>query len=346
MAKTIKKEKVADLLKALKDFDIYAPVRERDAVKFKKLDVGELPDLDFGNSDKPPKDVFFPQTEKMFDFKLDNKKFVGYEEVEKDDAQMLLFGSRPCDARSFAILDKLFSWDYIDEYWVDKRNRATVISLGCSTPLRNCFCGSIGGDPNSSEGSDMLWTDIGDSYYVDSVTDKGNKILELGGALFADAGSEHQSAAEQTKAKAKAALPKAMNTEGLSDALEKSFEDDYWKALAQRCLGCGICTLLCPTCHCFDISDVVSQGEGKRERTWDSCQTPYYTLHASGHNPRPERKHRQRNRLFHKFWYIDNNLEVVGCVGCGRCISNCPVDIDIIEISEDVKKLKGVEGNE
>ena len=105
-----------------------------------------------------------------------------------------------------------------------------------------------------------------------------------------------------------------------------------------RCLGCGICTYVCPTCHCFDIQDELRGQDGRRVRTWDSCMYPEYTIHTSGHNPRPARMNRLRNRFYHKFKYYHDNFDVHLCVGCGRCVDNCPVNIDIIEVMGQVEE--------
>ena len=240
------------------------------------------------------------------------------------------------------ILDKLFTWDYQDKYYLARRERFSLIGLTCTgegTPTASCFCTSVGGDPASTDGLDMLWTDIGDAYLVESVTEKGKAILEAGSGVFKDAADGQAKAAEEAKESGRKSISRTLDTSGIKEALSGTFESQFWDRFAQRCLGCGICTLLCPTCHCFDINDIVSRGEGRRERTWDSCQYEYYTLHASGHNPRPAKKHRQRNRIYHKFLYMDDNLDVLGCVGCGRCISGCPVNIDIIEVLEEVKEV-------
>jgi ferredoxin len=183
----------------------------------------------------------------------------------------------------------------------------------------------------------MLWTDLGDRYLVESLTGKGSAILEAGGDLFTAASEADVAAGKDVVRAAEERIFRTIRREGITDALERAFGSDYWDEFSRRCVGCGVCTLLCPTCHCFDINDVTTMGRSWRERTWDSCQTEYYTLHASGHNPRPVKSFRQRNRIYHKFLYMEKNLDVTGCVGCGRCISGCPVNIDIIEIIDGVR---------
>jgi ferredoxin len=340
MEKIIQKNQITAFLKKLGDYEIYGPVQNNETVTFQKLDGKDIV-LDFANTEKPPKDVFFPQTEKMFDFVRDGKKFSGVEPFEPSSKPILVIGMRPCDSNAMNALDKLFSWDYIDPYYTDRRKRATIISLSCTDknmPSKNCFCVSMGGNPSSPDGSDMLWTDLGDKYFVESFNEKGDKLVKLGGDIFKQASADDKKKAKNAKKKSEDSLLRTLNIDGVDKALEKGFDNEFWEQFSKRCLGCGVCTLLCPTCHCFDINDIVKKDKGWRERTWDTCQQSYYTIHASGHNPRPEKKHRQRNRVYHKLLYMNKNLDVLGCVGCGRCIDNCPVNIDIIELAEGIKK--------
>jgi len=333
----IKKDQLDKLLTKLADYDIYGPVTGDGGTLFTSLKEGQL-DLEFANSGKPTKGLFFPQTQKMFDFEVQDHKVTGVSEPEASTDPLLLFGARPCDVRAIVTLDRLFNWDFTDPYYNQARDRSTIISFTCTQPRENCFCTSTGGGPASQEGSDMLWTDLGDSYFVESFTDKGKQIADLGGKLFTPAADKAAQQAEQVKGDSLEAIVRTVDIEAAREALAQSFESDYWEALARRCLGCGVCTLLCPTCHCFDINDVVSQGQMSRERTWDSCQFKYYTIHASGHDPRPVQRHRQRNRIYHKIAYMPERLGHDGCVGCGRCIAHCPVNIDIIQVMGDLQE--------
>ena len=120
--------------------------------------------------------------------------------------------------------------------------------------------------------------------------------------------------------------------EGLPENLKGRFEDPIWDQIYRSCLGCGICTYICPTCYCFDIQDYGHQEQGERFRCWDSCQFSHYTLTAGGNNPRPTRKERVRNRFLHKLQFYPERYEEFGCVGCGRCLRSCPVGIDMVSV--------------
>ena len=132
---------------------------------------------------------------------------------------------------------------------------------------------------------------------------------------------------------------KVNQVEKIPGILENMFDSPFWNTESQSCIRCGICTYLCPTCHCFDINDEVTSNsplEGKRVRTWDTCQFPDFTMHSSGHNPRPNKGSRLRQRILHKYQYFVKWYDNYQCTGCGRCVSKCPVGIDIIEVLNKV----------
>jgi sulfhydrogenase subunit beta (sulfur reductase) len=119
------------------------------------------------------------------------------------------------------------------------------------------------------------------------------------------------------------------------------FADRYWELLAERCIGCRVCAYVCPTCRCFDVRDEVARrrtgyAQYERLRCWDSCTGANYRVVAGGHNPRATKGQRLRNRFFCKFYYLPEDYGATGCVGCGRCIEACPVNIDIVEMLNDV----------
>jgi sulfhydrogenase subunit beta (sulfur reductase) len=251
----------------------------------------------------------------------------------------VLFGIRPCDARGLLLLDKVFGGGSSDPYYTDKRNDTVVVSLGCAHPNPSCFCLSMGGGPCSEEGSDLLLLDLGDRYIAEAVTEKGMTILK--DKAFEESDGKSLSLAEKTRKQAEASMQPVAKKENLEEELERLFSDPLWKDLAESCLSCGICTYLCPTCHCFDLCDEASGQAGERIRVWDSCQFPLFTQQASGFNPRPTVKERFRQRIMHKLSYLPKSQSMTGCVGCGRCVTECPVNLDIREVMVSLS-----EGNE
>jgi ferredoxin len=132
-------------------------------------------------------------------------------------------------------------------------------------------------------------------------------------------------------------MPVAFETENLKEKLEQNFSSNYWDKVSLSCLGCGVCTFLCPTCFCFDIVDETQRRE--RVRNWDSCMFRTYSLEASGHNPRPSRVERTRQRLSHKYVYWLDQVNQIGCTGCGRCVRYCPVGLDIRSMLRQAQSL-------
>lgn len=334
----VKKEKLSDWSSELSDYRIFAPHREDDVVIFKEMKNVNQVVLHYANSVKPPKEIFFPQTQELF--KYEKTPEVKVSEREEKTEKVLLFGVRPCDARSFLILDKLFYWDYEDHLYRRMRDNTVIIGLACSSPHHNCFCTSVGGNPSSKDGLDVLMTDLGDRYYVEVLTKKGEDVIRKPKGLFSNASEEDKKQRDKVWKEAEKQVTKQVEVEGVHDKLGELFESNYWDESSKTCVGCGVCSFLCPTCHCFDITDEDFGNKGRRIRTWDTCMIPEYTVHASGYNPRPGKKNRLRNRMYHKFRYFPDRFDVIACVGCGRCITKCPVGNDITEILEEVKEVK------
>ena len=331
----LNKGKWSEFTKVLAGRKLWAPLRQGETVKFAPVAAGETPALvEPVNTAVPPKAVVFPQTETMYRFRVGKAEM----ELPQLEAETIILGVRPCDARAMSIVEKLFRWDVDDPYYLKRRELATVVGPARSDPGLNCFCPSVGGGPASTEGLDLLMVDLGESYFIEAVTEKGKALLEEVKELLGEASSEALQRKEQVVREAAGKIRRGVDTAGVPEGLPGLWNNPLWQKNAAACLGCGICTYLCPTCHCFDIQDEVEGFEGRRCRTWDSCMFGEYTLHASGHNPRPARRERTRNRISHKYSYFVDKFDVIACVGCGRCVNLCPVNIDIIEILRQVKE--------
>ncbi|KYK29307.1 (4Fe-4S)-binding protein [Thermoplasmatales archaeon SG8-52-1] len=334
LAKNALQKFIDELLKKNK---VYAPIKNDETVLFEEIKKPSEMTLDYINSEYPPKALMLNQTETLFKYIPGTK---GKIEPVNMDEDKIIFGIRPCDAKSFAILDHVFKSDFEDPYFLTKRKNTTLIGLSCIEPGVNCFCTSFDDSPASSKDLDILLTDIGDKYYVEVFTDKGRKLANTASKLFKPATESDAKKKKDAEKKAIDAIKRVQKTENIAEKLDKIFDNKYWKEVAAKCVGCGTCTYLCPTCHCFDIQDESTLTKGARIRVWDTCMNPEYTLHASGYNPRPARTNRVRNRVYHKYNYYPKNFDVIACVGCGRCIDLCPVNIDIIDVVTTAGEVK------
>ncbi len=331
----LSKEKLGDFVSKLTDKELLVPQKEGEALKFAPLAGEDMPELDYENTSVPPKNAVFPHTETMLQFELGK---MDMQVAAGDEKEKVLLGVRPCDARAMVIIDNLFTWDVDDPYYVDKREKSTVVGLACHEPCSNCFCTSVGGGPASTEGLDVLLTDLGDSYLVQPLSEKGEVLCQAGADVLEKASDADIQGAEKAHEEAANKISRHIDTAGIPENLPSLWEHELWEEVSRSCLGCGICTFLCPTCHCFDMQDEVEGFEGRRCRTWDSCMFSEYTMHASGHNPRHSRRERTRNRINHKYSYYVDKFDVIACVGCGRCINLCPVNIDILDILSKVRE--------
>ncbi len=181
------------------------------------------------------------------------------------------------------------------------------------------------------EGSDLRLTPIAGGYLLEALTERSALVIESVASLASPPSAAQEKEAAEAVAQAARQRWGEPLPEGIARDFMARFEDrGYWQEVAESCLSCGICTYVCPTCYCFTITDEIKDLQGERLRSWDSCMFYQYTSEASGHNPRPTKFERYRNRVGHKFSYIPEKYEgLIGCCGCGRCIRSCPVSIDI-----------------
>ncbi|MFZ5648457.1 MAG: 4Fe-4S dicluster domain-containing protein [Bacillota bacterium] len=314
-----------------RNIKLVAPVKDEEGIiMFRPVADAAQVLLDYQNSTVPPKSFFFPQTEKMFSFSY-SKEGVDLDSLHGQDKRVL-FGVHPCDLRSILSLDPVFGGTYNDPYYLKKRENSTIIGLACVRPSPRCFCATFGFGPGDGEGSDIMLTPAGSGYSVELLTEKGRELAASQNGLF----EKDLPAVERQNVN----TVKKLDLDGVKEVLDDNFDLEYWDSLFEKCLGCGICTYLCPTCHCFDIFDFSAGGsEGERRRGWDSCMFGHFTLMAGGHNPRPSRKERVRNRFMHKLKYHIDRYGLAGCVGCGRCVKACPVNIDIRQIIKDLGEV-------
>jgi len=335
-----KKDWSGGLGKASGAYRLFGPVKDKEFHNFKELDKGELPDFNFSNTRLSAKSVVFPQTEAMFEYSLDENEADHHlmKECPKNYASRAVLGIRPCDASAFLLVKRNFdNSEYRDPWWVKAYESAVFAGLACNTPCASCFCTTAGCGPFDEKGLDVLLVDAGDHFLAKVVTEKGRLMLQAAGW-----NAETDADIETLKKEAESKISSFVPTDKLKDKTTMALYDaPFWEEAAFACLNCGTCTYSCPTCWCFDIQDENQKKSGIRMRNWDSCMYPLFTIHGSGHNPRGTKIHRVRQRFMHKLkYYVDKYGDGIQCVGCGRCIRLCPVNIDIRSICEKMNNYE------
>ena len=317
---------------------VMAPRQEGPSVVFRAYTAKELAAADVNallkRSYSSPKQAILPQCETLVAFKSakdpeDMSKLTTTVENPCVAEPTVLFGGRPCDARGFVVLDRPYlGGKFKDPYYAARREATAIVTQACPTALNGCFCNWVGSNPADKEGSDVIFTAVDGGFVFEAVTEKGEALLA--GAGFADAADKAEAVAA-AHASAAEALPAPSTLDHVQEKVAARFTDNaFWDKETVKCLSCGCCTFICPTCQCFTITDEGSQLDGRRLRSWDSCMTPLFTMETSGHNPRPTKANRMRNRVSHKFSFYPERYDgYFSCVGCGRCVVSCPVSLDI-----------------
>jgi len=336
----LEKKKLEILLnRFLKDYKVYGPIRPGLDSSFDEIkSINDL-HLEYESTVLPIKKFFLPPKEILFTFEIKNGKYTIKE--NKFDEKILLFGVHPCDANAILKLDKIFSDEYKDVYYQNRRKNTIIVALNCIKPVKHSFCESMNAGPFLDDGYDILLTDIGKKYLIEIGSDKGKKLIHSLNLNIAS----NQDLMEKNKRKklAEKKIKKIMDPNWLPKLAEENLDHELWVNLGERggiagsfpCLSCGSCSLVCPTCYCYDVYDTldISLKKGSRIRELDSCQLLEYGEVALDGNFRRERNDRIRHWMFCKFGAAAGGKNS-NCVGCGRCIRFCPSKIDLTEVAK------------
>jgi ferredoxin len=336
------------LEEAMAAWDVYAPQKHWDAdvwlerlPKDKVLLDKALDNVILDGADTliSPKDIFFPQLESIFEFKDGGIR----EAIES--SPKLLFGVKACDLKGILFVDDFYKRNFEDIYYLSRIKNRFIIVIGCLNPPRpTCFCSSAKTGPFAKEGYDLQFTAKGDVYFVEIGSSQGEKFITKYVKYFKDAEKNAGETVSEIKSKASDAVELKVD---FRKALELMAKDDFvpeesYKSIGERCVYCGGCLYVCPTCTCFNVFDNTKNQDGERLRNWDACVFEGYTRETSGHNPRKEKWLRTSRRYEHKLKYDYKATGTSGCVGCGRCLASCPVDIGISKFIEEITEKKRI----
>ncbi|NLI93575.1 MAG: hypothetical protein GX434_15715 [Peptococcaceae bacterium] len=324
----LNKNDLNTLFARLKDeYEVYGPVAKKDQYVFSMVENVEELKLDYDTTILPPKKYFHSPVQSMIQFS----------EISEGDQERsplvkrALFGVHPCDVHATLSLDKVFLETYPDPYYKDLRKQTLIVALNCKKPCRNGFCASFNTGPGIDIGFDLCMTDLGDRYMISVGSEKGRDLV----SGFLPAGEEEIRREKDIIDDCRDMVTRWIDTEeDLGEFLHQNFEHKVWRDVSKECLACGGCTTVCPTCYCFAVKDVVDLTikDGKRMRFWDSCMFYEFSRVALDHVFMPEREARVKQRLYHKLAYYQQQFNVLGCVGCGRCVTACVKNIDPVMI--------------
>ncbi len=257
-------------------------------------------------------------------------------------AKYAVLGLRACDLAAIAIMDRvLLGGPFVDRGYRSRREALFVVAVNCTRAGETCFCASMGTGPRVKHGHDVLLTEILDGgehrFLAEAGTRRGAELLaELD---LQRATPEDAAFVEARLAEAEASMGRTLETEGIRDLLYDNAENPLWEDVAKRCLACGNCTMVCPTCFCSTVEHPTSLdgSSARREKRWDSCFTADFS-YIHGGSVRSSTMSRYRQWMTHKLasWY--DQFGTSGCVGCGRCITWCPVGIDITAEARGIRE--------
>ncbi len=329
----IKAENLNRLFEILNsDMSVYLPVDRKDGkAEFEKWREGTVWSSAL-NTERSAKDFFFPQSEDLMRFKTEGKS-IEVVDIRDENEDFVIFGVRGCDLASFDILDRVFLTEPVDSFYKNRRDHAVTVAVACTRPSETCFCTSFQIDATAPKGDVTAWRED-DALYLSANTEKGEALVSKLSEITEECDA---SAVETQKEKTKKILDKlplgSVSTESFGGGKTMQFFDSpLWTDLSEACLGCGTCTFVCPTCQCYDIKEFNTGREVIRYRCWDSCMYSDFTKMAHGNN-RLTQLERFRQRFMHKLVYFpENNDGIFGCVGCGRCLSKCPISMNIVKV--------------
>jgi len=317
--------------------EVHAPVARSGGFAFERLTRWDDVRLDYTRTLLPPKKYLLPPRETLFHFDGEQGYTAEAEDVRK---RIVLFGVHPCDVYGMNILEEVYGQKskFPDPYFESRRRNVVLVGIDC-VPDEFCFCQSMRAD-FVEHGFDLFLYDIGDDYLVLVGTALGDDIVIAGRKLVREVTPADIDEYKQRSTDKREQLQRSVAIHELPEIFEIEWDSPLWDELGERCLSCGICTTVCPTCYCYEQRDTVELGHcaGQRMRCWDSCLFHTHAMVAGGENFRENRTDRIKFRFYHKQRGFVAEYGRPSCVGCGRCTVACPVGIDMIDV---IDRLRG-----
>ncbi len=310
-------------------YDLVAPRKKKGRIVLDNLtDAADL-ELEFPPAVHSPKKFLFPHWDELFRFKLEGNVLL---EAESAAPPQIIFGIHPCDLHAVKILDDCLFEGETDSTYRAKREATLLVGVDC-VPDEHCFCTSLGTD-RIANGFDLFFHRRDNTYLVQTGSEQGRQLLTDHAPETMASERQAPLALQVKQCESHLQFP----TESLPLLMKEAYEDPIWKKLGKDCLGCGSCTLLCPSCYCFNVQDKLELDlkEGQRVRTWDSCQFDQFAKVSSGDNFRSSQADRQRHRFYRKYKYLWDQHQRTACVGCGRCSRECLAKIKPTEVLNEL----------
>lgn len=336
--KILKKEDYTDFVeKLISEYEFIGPKR-KDKVFHDFVPIKDLKELDTDykkTTIAPAKKLLFPPTEELVEYEVGEMIKI---KPLIESSEKILFGIDACDINGMNFLDWIFSTEFIDENYFAKRRKLIVIGKD-REPSETCFALSMGAE-YAKDGFDIFLTELEDRYFVRIATLKGNEIIEKFAKVQDTVDGDFRNY-DKFMDNYRSKFKLKINIDNFYDDFEFIYSNEkYWEEASKNCYSCGSCNLVCPTCFCFNVKDDMQLNlkVGNKMREWDSCMIPEYGLVAGGHNFRPTKENRLKQRYRCKLKTFVDKYGKYACVGCGRCIETCLAKINIVEDVNSVKK--------
>ncbi|MBC7188591.1 4Fe-4S dicluster domain-containing protein [Candidatus Aerophobetes bacterium] len=323
----------------LSHFTVYAPLQKENFLSFERLDKEKIEKavIDTRRAIQPLKSFFIPPHRKVGEY------FTSSPAPHQEE--QIILGAKSCDLKALKITDSVyageeFGKEYKDPFYINSREKTILISSDCLSPDEFCFCNLLEEKPFPEEGFDLNFSTVDEGFLVQVGSEKGKRLIEENQSLFSPADEHMIQKRGKNREKTIKKLEK-INREFKTklpyrQLIKESYDSPVWKDHSSSCVDCAGCNQICPTCRCFILADVRGKEKYERYYLWDGCLLTGFSRVAGGANPRPYLYQRFSNRLFCKFYFFPENINLDACTGCGRCIAVCIGKIDMRKVLRDL----------